>query len=108
MLRRDAIGLGLLVPGFIAAYAAFVLLGTRVFPTATIARDNGMEHAAVYFLGVEGDSPAVLGLVLGWIALGVVGAALVAAGQRLIATASTDGPPLRPVDEPSVWHRFDV
>jgi hypothetical protein len=106
--RRDAIGLGLLVPGFVAAYAAFVLLGTRVFPTATIARDNGMEHAAVYFLGVEGDSPAVLALVLGWIALGVVGAALVAAGQRLIATASTREPRIRPHDEPAVWHRFDV
>jgi hypothetical protein len=108
VLRREAIGLGMLVPGSIAMYAAFELLGTRVFPTATIARDNGMAHAAVYFLGVEGDSPAVLGLVLAWIALGAVGLAIFGAGYRLLTTTDAESPPLRPVDEPSVWHRFDV
>ncbi|MFA4841829.1 MAG: hypothetical protein WC580_08990, partial [Agrococcus sp.] len=64
------IGLALYVPGFVPAYAAFVALGNRVFPTATAARNNGMDHGEVYFLGVEGNSVADLGLVLGWMLVG--------------------------------------
>lgn len=86
MRRRDIIGLALYVPGFVPAYAAFVALGNRVFPTATAARNNGMDHAEVYFLGVEGDSVADLGLVLGWMAIGLLGIALIAAGYGLITT----------------------
>jgi hypothetical protein len=86
MRRRDVIGLALYVPGFVPAYAAFLALGNRVFPTATAARNNGMDHAEVYFLGVEGNSVADLGLVLGWMMIGLVGIALIAAGYRLITT----------------------
>lgn len=108
MRRRDIIGLSLFVPGFVPAYAAFLALGNRVFPAADIARSNRMDHAAVYFLGPEGNSPAELGLVLGWIAIGLVGIALIAAGYRLITTTSAEAPPARPVDVPAIWHRFDV
>lgn len=86
MRRRDVIGLSLFVPGFLPAYAALLALGNRVFPTATAARNNGMDHAEVYFLGVEGDSVVELGLVLGWMLIGLVGIALIAAGYRLITT----------------------
>lgn len=108
MRRREIEGLALLVPGFAPAYAAFVALGDRVFPSADVARSNRMDHAAVYFLGPEGNSPAELALVLGWIVIGVGGVALIAAGYRLITTTSADSPPLRPVDVPAIWHRFDV
>ncbi len=108
MRRRDIVGLSLLVPGFGPVFAAFVALGDRVFPTADVARSNEMAHALVYFLGPEGDSPAELALVLGWIAIGVAGLLLVAAGYRLITTDVADEPPLRPVDVPGTWHRFDV
>ena len=100
MRRRDIIGLALYLPGFVPAYAAFVALGNRVFPTATAARNNGMDHAAVYFLGVEGDSVADLGLVLGWMAIGLVGLALIAAGYRLITT-SPSGARRPSLDAPS-------
>lgn len=108
MRRRDVIGLCLLVPGFVTAYAAFVTLGNRVFPTATVARTNGMDHAEVYFLGVEGGSVADLSFVLGWALLGLIGIALIAAGYRLITRTPDEAPPERAVDVPAVWHRFDV
>ena len=108
MRRRDIIGLSLLVPGVLPLSAAFLALGNRIFPTADVARSNEMAHGLVYFLGPEGDSPAELALVLGWMAIGVVGLALAAAGYRLVTTDVADEPPLRPVDVPGTWHRFDV
>lgn len=104
MRRRDIIGLALYVPGFVPAYAAFVALGNRVFPTATAARNNGMEHAEVYFLGVEGNSVADLALVLGWMLVGLVGVALIAGGYRLI-TMTPSGAPRPHAGAPSsnVW-----
>lgn len=108
MRQRDVIGLLLLVPGFVPAAAAFVTLGNRVFPTAAVARSNGLHHAEVYFLGFEGDSLADLALVLGWMIIGVVGIALIAAGYRLITKTIAAAPPVREVDVPAIWHRFDV
>lgn len=108
MRRRDIVGLSLLLPGVLPVYPALLALGNRIFPTADIARSNEMHHAAVYFLGPQGDSPVELGLVLGWIALGLLGVALTAVGYRLIATEVADAPPLRPVDAPGVWHWLDV
>ncbi|MGM1030703.1 MAG: hypothetical protein ACQEWM_12665 [Actinomycetota bacterium] len=108
MRRRDTIGLSLLVPGVLPLYAAFLALGNRIFPTADVARSNEMPHAAVYFLGPEANSPFELAAVLAWIAIGIVGVALIAAGYRLISTEVAGGPPLRPVDAPRVWHWLDV
>lgn len=106
MRQRDAIGLRMFVPGFVPAYAAFVELGNRVFPTATIARDNGMDHAAVYFLGVEGGSVAELALVLGWMAIGLLGVALIAAGYWLITTGPDTAPAGYDVAREPRWARY--
>lgn len=104
MRRRDIVGLSLFVPGFVPAYAAFIALGNRVFPTATAARNNGMDHAEVYFLGVEGDSVADLGLVLGWMLVGMVGLALIAAGYRVITTTPSGAPqPYPGAPSSNVW-----
>ncbi|SFS09026.1 hypothetical protein SAMN04487783_1199 [Agrococcus baldri] len=93
--RNAAVGIGMLVLGLIAALAALIALGTRIFPAFVAARETGGDAATYFFMGTAG-SVGELVLVIALIVLVPVAVVVAWLGYRRV---TDDGPSLAGVHQ---------